>query len=172
LTNTATNLQMFETGSSTNFLDAVLAKHGSEPSALIPILQDIQENDRYLSQEAMDQVAHALDLSAATVYGVATFYAQFSLEPKGKYVVKVCDGTACHVRGSLPVYEALRKRVGLANGTFTTTNGRYTVETVSCLGACVLAPVITINDQVYGHLTVDAVNMIIDTLEREGEHDD
>ena len=98
MTNTATNLQMFETGSSTNFLDAVLAKHGSEPSALIPILQDIQENDRYLSQEAMDQVAHALDLSAATVYGVATFYAQFSLEPKGKYVVKVCDGTACHVR--------------------------------------------------------------------------
>ena len=171
MTTTATSVQMLGKNFDLDSLDAVLAKHGSEPSALIPILQDVQEQDRYLSREAMDQVANALGLSAATVYGVATFYAQFSLEPKGTYVIKVCDGTACHVRGSLPVYDALRKRVGLAHGT-TTTNGRYTVETVSCLGACVLAPVITINDRVYGHLTVDAVNMIIDTLEREDAHDD
>ncbi len=154
------------------FLNEVLAKTGTSTAALIPILQAVQEKCRYLPEEAIIHVAAALGLSVATVYGVATFYAQFSLEPKGKYVIKICDGTACHVRGSIPVYEALRKRVNLEDGRSTTENRMYTVETVACLGACVLAPVITINDQVYGHMTADAINIIIDTLGQEGtEHD-
>lgn len=151
-----------------DFIAAVLAEMGTEPAALIPILQAIQEEYRYLPEQAMIAISQALGLSVATVYGVATFYAQFSLEPKGKYVIKVCDGTACHVRGSLPVYEAIRKRVKLVDGRSTTEDQLYTVETVSCLGACVLAPVITINDQVYGQMTPEAINIIFDTLEKEG----
>lgn len=150
------------------FLQAVIAQQGTKPAALISILQAVQEQYRYLPREAMLHVARALGLSAATVFGVATFYAQFSLEPKGKYVIKVCDGTACHVRGSLPVYEAIRKKVKLIDGKSTTTDGLYTVETVSCLGACGLAPVVTINDQVYGQITPEAISLIIDTLEKEG----
>ena len=111
------------------------------------------------------------DLSPATVYGVATFYAQFSLEPKGKYVVKCCDGTACHVRGSMPVYTSLKQRFGLEDGSFTSKDGLFTVETVSCLGACGLAPVVVINEKVYPQMTTDAMKIIIDTIlaeEKEG----
>lgn len=147
-------------------LTTILAEQGTEAAALIPILQAVQEECRYVPEAFMVTISQALDLSLATIYGVATFYAQFSLEPKGKYVIKVCDGTACHVRGSSPVYEAICKRVDLVEGKFTTPNGLYTVETVSCLGACVLAPVITINDQVYGQVTPEAVKIIFDTLER------
>lgn len=169
---TVLDVETTETDFDPGFLEGVLAETGTSTAALIPILQAIQGKYRHLSQEAIHHVASALGLSSATVYGVATFYAQFSLEPKGKYVIKVCDGTACHVRGSIPVYDALRKRVNLQDGRSTTDNRMYTVETVACLGACVLAPVITINDQVYGHVTPDAVNIIIDTLEQEGaQHD-
>lgn len=150
-----------------DFLNTVIAEKGTKPAALIPILQAVQEKYRYLSEMAMVEVAKALDLSVATVYGVSTFYAQFSLEPKGKYVIKVCDGTACHVRGSLPVYNAIRKKVRLVDGKSTTPDRQYTVETVSCLGACGLAPVVTINDQVYGQMTAEAITLIIDTLEQE-----
>lgn len=149
------------------FLRSVIAEKGTNSAALIPVLQAIQEKYRYLSKEAMFEVAQALNIAPATVYGVATFYAQFSLEPKGKYVIKVCDGTACHVRGSIPVYDAIRKKVNLVDGKFTTDNGLFTVETVSCLGACGLAPVVTINEKVYGQVTPEAVEMIIDTLMEE-----
>lgn len=151
-----------------DFLTATIEEKGTKSAALIPILQAIQEKYRYLPEQAMVLVAQALGLSTATVYGVATFYAQFSLEPKGKYVIKVCDGTACHVRGSLPVYDAICKKVKLVNGKFTTADGLFTVETVSCLGACGLAPVVTINDKVYGQMTAEAITMIIDTLEEGG----
>lgn len=153
------------------FLQAVIVEKGTKPASLIPVLQALQEKYRYISEESMVEVAKALGISAATVYGVATFYAQFSLEPKGKYVIKVCDGTACHVRGSLPVYEKIRKRVKLVDGKFTTSDGLYTVETVSCLGACGLAPVVTINDQVYGQITPEAIDLIIDALEGGSQND-
>ena len=125
-----------------------------------------------MPEEALGEISRPLGLSMATVYGVATFYAQFSLEPKGKYVIKVCDGTACHVRGSLPVYDAIRRKVNLVDGRSTTEDKLYTVETVSCLGACGLAPVVTINDKVYGQMTAEAIRLIIDTLEQEGITDD
>jgi len=152
-----------------DWLNNVIAEHGSTPSALIPVLQEVQKKHNYLPEELLTYIATALNLSPATVYGVATFYAQFSLDPKGKYIIKVCDGTACHVRGSLPIYEAIRKRVKLVDGKATTDDGLFSVETVSCLGACGLAPVITINDQVYGQVTPEAIDLIIDELEkREG----
>lgn len=151
-------------------VNEIIRRHGRDQSALIPILQEVQEEYRYLPEEILTYVATAMGLSPATVFGVATFYAQFSLEPKGKYVIRCCDGTACHVRGSNAVYEAIRKKVGLTGRTFTTPDLKFTVETVSCLGACGLAPVVTINDEVYGQMTPEAITLIIDKLlERDGE---
>jgi NADH-quinone oxidoreductase subunit E len=150
-------------------VNEIIEKHGKTQSALIPILQEVQDEYRYLPEEILTYIAMVMNLSPATVYGVATFYAQFSLEAKGKYIVKICDGTACHVRGSDPVKDAIRKRVGLTGDQKTTRDLRFTVETVSCLGACGLAPVVMINEQIYGQMTADAINIIIDKiLEEEG----
>lgn len=134
------------------------------PADLIPILQQVQSEYRYLPEEALEQVARALGISSATVYGVATFYAQFSLEPKGKWVIRVCDGTACHVRGSQANLDALRKRFDLVNGASTTQDRMFSLEVVSCLGACGLAPVVVIDDKVHGQVTPDALSIILDHL--------
>ncbi len=148
-------------------VNEIIERNGKLQAVLIPILQEVQAEYRYLPEEILTYIAMVLNLSPATVYGVATFYAQFSLEPKGKYVIKICDGTACHVRGSDPVKDAIRKRVGLKEGCPTTTDLKYTVETISCLGACGLAPVIMINEKIYGQMTPQAINIIIDKLETE-----
>ncbi len=145
-------------------INGIIEKNGKSQSALIPILQAVQSEYRYLPEEILTYIATALGIPTATVFGVATFYAQFSLEPKGKHVVRTCDGTACHVRGSMPVYEAIRKKVGLKDGKFTTQDLRFTVETVACLGACGLAPVLMVNDKVYGQMTAEAAEIIIDAL--------
>ena len=150
-------------------VDNVIKNIGAKKSNLIAILQKVQEIYRYLPEEAMTYIGTKIEgLSPATVFGVATFYAQFSLEPKGKYEIKLCDGTACHVRGSMPVYESIIQRFELKNGKFTTEDGLFSVETVSCLGACGLAPVVVINEKVYPQMTTDAMKIIIDEiLERE-----
>lgn len=153
-------------------VNEIINRLGRSQSALIPILQEVQEEYRYLPEEILTYIATALGLSPASVFGVATFYAQFSLEPKGKYVIKVCDGTACHVRGSNPVLEAIKKRVNLSENKRTTEDLRYTVETVSCLGACGLAPVVMINDKIYGQMTPDAINIILEELEKEEAADE
>ncbi len=149
-------------------LDEILTTYEYKKSNLIAILQKIQEVYRYLPQEAMTYVGTKIkELSPATVYGVATFYAQFSLDPKGKYEIKCCDGTACHVRGSMPVLNAVRARLNLKEGQTTTEDGLFSLETVSCLGACGLAPVMVINDKVYPQMTSDAVKIAIDTILKE-----
>ena len=146
-------------------VDGIIERLGAKKSNLIAILQAVQEEFRYLPDDIMTYIGTKIEgLSPATVFGVATFYAQFSLQPKGKYVVKCCDGTACHVRGSMPVYKSLKQRFGLEDGKFTSDDGLFTVETVSCLGACGLAPVVTINDKVYPQMTTDAMKVIIDTI--------
>ncbi|MDD3150027.1 MAG: NAD(P)H-dependent oxidoreductase subunit E [Candidatus Gastranaerophilales bacterium] len=134
---------------------------------LIAILQRIQESYRYLPEDALAYVAELIGISPASVYGVATFYSQFSLDPKGKYEIRVCDGTACHVRGSMPVLSAIKKKTGLQEGKITSENGLFTVETVSCLGACGLAPVVVINEKVYPQMTADAILIVLDTLMKE-----
>lgn len=148
-------------------INQVIAEYGNNQSALIPVLQQVQEVYHYLPEEILTYVATALNLSPATVYGVATFYAQFSLEAKGKHVVRVCDGTACHVRGSTPVLNAIRKKVGLTAGMKTTGDRQFTVETVSCLGACGLAPAVVIDDRIYGQMTPEAVSIVLDELMKE-----
>ena len=149
-------------------IDEILKKYDYQKSYLIAVLQDVQKVFRYLPEDAMTYIGEKIDgLSPATVYGVATFYAQFSLEPKGKYEIKVCDGTACHVRGSMPVLNAIRNKLGLTEGKITSDDGLFSLEIVSCLGACGLAPVVVINEKVYPQMTSDAISMILDTLTNE-----
>ena len=146
-------------------IDKILEKYEYKKSYLIAMLQSVQEIYKYLPEEAMTYIGEKVDeLSPATVYGVATFYAQFSLEPKGKYEIKVCDGTACHVRGSMPVLNAIRNKLDLKEGKLTSDDGLFSLETVSCLGACGLAPVVMINEKVHPQMTSDAISIIIDTL--------
>lgn len=142
----------------------ILDKHRRDPAKLIPILQDVQKVYRYLPEEVQAYIATGLGLSPAKVYGVASFYANFSLEPKGKYVVHVCDGTACHVKGSGRIKEALYKKLSLSAEKKTTADMLFTVEAVSCLGACGLAPVMTINDKVYGQVTPEMAAALIDEI--------
>ncbi|MBO8430114.1 NAD(P)H-dependent oxidoreductase subunit E [Spirochaetes bacterium] len=152
----------------TSKLDEIINSYECKKSNLIAILQKVQEVYRYLPEEAMIYIGTKIEgLSPATVYGVATFYAQFSLEPKGKFEIKVCDGTACHVRGSMPVLNAIKARLDLKDGKMTTDDGLFSLETVSCLGACGLAPVVVINGKVYPQMTSDAITIVLDTLLKE-----
>ncbi len=152
----------------TSKLDEIINEYEGKKSNLIAILQKVQEVYRYLPEDAMIYIGTKMEgLSPATVFGVATFYAQFSLEPKGKYEIKVCDGTACHVRGSMPVLNAIKARLDIKDGQLTTDDGLFSLETVSCLGACGLAPVVVINGKVYPQMTSDAIKIVLDTLLKE-----
>ena len=148
--------------------DAIIEEHGAKPSALIPIIQDIQSEYRYLPPELLSYVAEKIGITEAKAYGVATFYENFSFEAKGKYVIKVCDGTAGHVKKSMPVLEALYKKLGLSPEKHTTDDMMFTVETVSCLGACGLAPTMMVNEEVHPRMTPEAAEALIDEL-RGGE---
>ncbi len=145
-------------------VDEILKKYDYSESRLIPILQQIQEHYRYLPEETIAYVAKCLKVPAAKVYGVATFYAHFALEPKGKYVFKVCDGTACHVKGSTKIIDALYQKLGVSAEKNTSDDQLFTVETVSCLGACGLAPVMLMNEDVYGQVKSDQALQIVDEL--------
>lgn len=153
-------------------IDEILVEFGQEKAQLINIMQAIQKQYRYLPEESLKYISNKMGISEAKIYGVATFYENFSLDPKGKYVIKVCDGTACHVRKSIPILEALRRQLGLTEKKKTTDDMMFTVETVSCLGACGLAPVITVNDKVYPKMTPDAVVEILRLIEEETKNAD
>ena len=150
-------------------VDGILEHHPRNELSTIAILQDIQEHYHYLPREVFPYVAKAIGIGEARLYGVATFYENFSLEPKGKYVIRCCDGTACHVRGSIPILERLREELGLSGNKTTTDDLNFTVETVSCLGACGLAPVITVNGTVYPAMTPDKATELIKELRAELE---
>ncbi|MGH4123973.1 MAG: complex I 24 kDa subunit family protein [Clostridium sp.] len=148
-------------------LDNILKDHEFKARNIIAILQDTQEIYRYLPKEIFAYLSEKLGISRAKIYSVATFYDNFSLEPKGKYVIKVCDGTACHVRKSIPILDKLRKELKLSETKITTDDLMFTLETVSCLGACGLAPVITVNEKVYGAVTPEKALEILDALKEE-----
>lgn len=144
--------------------DEIIQYYGRKPASLIPIMQDIQEEFRYLPGELLTYVASQIGVTKAKAYSVATFYENFSFDAKGKYVIKVCDGTACHVRKSMPVLEALYKKLGLSPRKKTTDDMMFTVETVSCLGACGLAPTMMVNEEVHPRMTPEAAEALIDEL--------
>ena len=149
--------------------DEIISRYGKKPSSLIPVMQDIQEAYRYLPGELLSYVAKQIGVKEAKAYSVATFYENFSFEEKGKYVIKVCDGTACHVRKSQPVKEAIMKELGLEGKKCTTDDMLFTVETVSCLGACGLAPTMMVNEDVHPKMTPDKAVKLIRELREENK---
>ncbi|MDW5299054.1 MAG: NAD(P)H-dependent oxidoreductase subunit E [Sedimentibacter sp.] len=148
-------------------VDEILISHNYEKKELINIIQEIQKEYRYLPQDILIYIAEKLDISESKIYGVATFYENFSLEAKGKNIIKICDGTACHVRKSVPILNAIYKELGLSDKKHTTDDLLFTVETVSCLGACGLAPVITINDHVHPKMTPELAVELIKNIKKE-----
>jgi NADH-quinone oxidoreductase subunit E len=147
----------------------ILDQHGRHPGKLIPILQATQDEYRYLPEEVLHFIATSLNLSPARVFGVATFYSHFALQPKGKYIIKLCDGTACHVKKSTALLEALCAAVGLT-GPGTTPDMLFTLETVSCLGACGIAPVVVINESVHGEVTPEKARQLISEIRKKEEN--
>ncbi|MCI8351470.1 MAG: NAD(P)H-dependent oxidoreductase subunit E [Oscillospiraceae bacterium] len=141
-------------------LAAVITEHKGQQGALIPVMQKAQEIYGYLPIEVQEQIALGLGVPLEKVYGVATFYAQFALNPKGQYKISVCLGTACYVKGSGDIFNKLRELLGIDSGECTP-DGRFSLEACRCIGACGLAPVLTVNDDVYGRLTVDDVEGIV-----------
>ncbi|HHU92193.1 MAG TPA: NADH-quinone oxidoreductase subunit NuoE [Halanaerobiaceae bacterium] len=149
-------------------LKKILEKYPGEERYLIPILQEAQEAYGYLPKDVLREIANYLGLSVTQVYGVVTFYTQFHLKPRGKNVIKVCTGTACHVRGAADVLQALENELGVSRGG-TTEDLSFTLETVACIGACGLAPVIMINEDTHGRLTPDKIPAILDKYREQKE---
>lgn len=145
-------------------IDNIINSCGCEQKNLITVLQHIQSDLHYLPKEILEYISKKMNISIAKVFSVATFYENFSLDPKGKYVIKICDGTACHVRKSIPILERVRKMLMLDENKSTTDDMMFTVETVSCLGACGLAPVITVNDKVHPAMTPEKAEELINEI--------
>ena len=145
----------------------IIDSYGCQQSNLIAIMQEIQAEYKYLSEEALTLVAEKLGISTAKVYSVATFYENFSLEAKGRHIIKVCAGTACHVRKSGPIYDAIHDYLGLTGQKKTSADGMFTLETVACLGACGLAPVMTIDGEVHAKMTPEAALALLEDIRKE-----
>ena len=141
-------------------LNDIFARYHGEKQELIPIIQDTQEQFRYLPAAAMKEIARFLRMPESTVYGVSTFYAQFKLTPLGKKIIRICRGTACHVRGAAKVLSELEKQLGIKAGE-TTDDLEYTLETVACIGACALAPTMTIDNETYGKMSTKKVAEVL-----------
>ena len=146
------------------FIDEVLERFGFDKGNIIGIMQAVQEEYRYLPQEVLEYIADKIHVSTAKIFGVATFYGNFSMDVKGKYVIKVCRGTACHVRKSADVLQAIYDVTGLSENQPTTSDGLFTIETVSCLGACGLSPVVMVNETVHGAMNPDKAKALINEL--------
>lgn len=141
-------------------VDAILAKYEGQKGSLIPILQEVQGLYNYLPKDVLEYVAVKTGVPISEIYGVVTFYSLFHLNPRGRNIIRVCQGTACHVRGGKLILQALEKGLGIKAG-HTTEDLRYTLETVACIGACGLAPVMQINDDTHGRLTPDKLPAIL-----------
>ncbi len=138
----------------------VIAEHKDDKGALMPILQKAQGIYGYLPIEVQTMISNEMDIPLEKIYGVVTFYSQFSLNPKGKYQISVCLGTACYVKGSGDIYDKLMEKLGIKGGECTP-DGKFSLDACRCIGACGLAPVLTVNDDVYGRLTVDEIDGIL-----------
>jgi NADH-quinone oxidoreductase subunit E len=146
-------------------VDDIIARHRWEKAAIIAILQDIQREFNYLPQEVLIYAARRLGIPLTQVYSLATFYRAFSLKPRGKHLITVCLGTACHVRGAVRILEKLERELGIKAGE-TTDDMRISLETVSCLGACALGPIVVIDDQYHGQMTSVKTDSILKKLRK------
>ncbi len=148
-------------------VDRILVRYpDAKRDALIPILQEVQDTHGYLSKEAILRIGEHLNLPASKIYGVATFYNQFRFQPNGRFHVQVCRGTACHVKNSLSVLDALKQELGVGPGQ-TTRDGLFSLEVVACIGACGLAPVLCVNGEFYAGVTSKQVRDILETYREE-----
>ena len=152
-------------------LEEILETYQGQQGALIPVLQQAQKALGYLPEPALQTIARRMRVPLSQVYGVATFYSQFSLQPRGKHTVCQCDGTACHVRGSDKIVAAMEKQLGIKAGE-TTPDYKFTYEVVYCLGSCALAPVATVDDQVVAHLTPERMAKLVRGLDEESQEED
>ena len=144
-------------------VNEIMRPYKQEKDNLIQILNDIQEKYGYIPKVAQEEVSKYLKVPMAEIYGVITFYARFTLEPKGKYNISVCLGTACFVKGSQAILDRLKERLNLEKGK-TSEDGKFSIDTTRCVGACGIAPVFTVNDEVYGHATVKKLDQVLDEL--------
>jgi NADH-quinone oxidoreductase E subunit len=143
-----------------NRVQKIISEYQNQRWGLIPLLQKVQEELGYIPGETLEPIADALQLSPSQVQGVVTFYAQFSLAPRGKYVIRVCRGTACHVRGGRSILRVVKRELGVEEGE-TTPDFKYTLETVACLGACFLAPTMMVNRNYFGRLSPPKIRSIL-----------
>jgi NADH-quinone oxidoreductase subunit E len=142
----------------------IVAPWKGKQGGLIPILQEVQREFGYLPEDALLTISRELKMPKAEIYGVATFYAQFHLKPRGRHIIRVCRGTACHVRGSLQILEKIKQTLGIDENE-TTEDLRFTLEPVACLGACGLAPVMMVDEDTHGRMTPDKIQSILDRYE-------
>ncbi len=147
---------MEKTSIDVGLLEPILLEYRDQKGAVIPILQRAQDLYGYLPEEAMIEIAKKSRISISQLYGIATFYAQFNLEPRGRHIISICDGTACHVRGAPKLVTAVEEKLNLVAGG-SDPDYKYTLEIVYCLGSCGLAPIALVNDQVYGNTTPDTL---------------
>ena len=164
MANTKTVVPFTGTAEQEAKLREVIAAHKGQKGALMPVLQGAQEIYGYLPIEVQKMISDGLDIPLEEIYGVATFYSQFTLNPKGKYQISLCLGTACYVKGASDILEAVQQRLGIKPGSITP-DGKFSLDACRCIGACGLAPVMMINNDVYGRLTVDQVGSILDKYE-------
>ncbi|MCL4500201.1 MAG: NADH-quinone oxidoreductase subunit NuoE [Chloroflexi bacterium] len=155
---------MSKTKSRADVLDEAIAIYGTGEGALMPVMQAVQRGEGYLSEESLKAISRRLKLPISRIYGVATFYSQFRLHKCGKHTVKVCQGTACHVGGADAVTDALKEQLKI-DVDETTADGKFTLETVACLGCCSLAPVMMVDDKTHGRLAADTVKRVMKQYE-------
>jgi len=149
-------------------IDAIIDRYDSAPSALLAIMQDVQDAERYLPKEAMGRIAEKLDVPITRVYQMATFFESFHLEPRGKHVCTVCMGTACHVRGAQRLVEQLERDLDVPSGN-TTNDMMFTIEEVNCVGACALGPLVIINGEYHGNMTSGSLQKVIKKIKKAEE---
>lgn len=148
-------------------LKPIVEKYKGKKGITIPLLADIQREQGYVSEEAVEHISGELDIPAAELFGVATFYSMFRLQPEGKYVVRICRGTACHVQGSARIGEQIERDFKIEDGQ-TTSDGMFTLQYVACLGCCSLAPVMMVGNEVHGRLTPDKAVDILEHYRKQG----
>lgn len=150
-------------------LDAVIESYRGRKGAMIPLLQDVQNLEGFLSKNTMQYVAEQLCIPPAEIFGVATFYSMFRLKPQGKHIIRICKGTACHVSAANAILASLKDNLQLPEGEETTSDGNFTLLEVACLGCCSLAPVIMVDDQTFGKLTPESIAAILGKFAYEGD---
>ncbi|UCG50049.1 MAG: NADH-quinone oxidoreductase subunit NuoE [Phycisphaerales bacterium] len=150
-------------------VDQIIGKYDGEDSWLVMILQDVQDKYNYLPECALGRVAESLKIPLSRVHSVATFYSSFSLAERGRHLIRVCDGTACHLRGFTHIKEEISRHLGISEGQ-TTKDKVFTLDVVACLGACALAPVMAVDGRCYGNMNAEKVRVVLDLYRREKRH--